>query len=214
MSDNWIVQNIQNALDTWNSKLADIWNLVTQTPETFKGGAIWNVIKTIHGGINDNWIYVQDPSVTMGRIQIFNNWSPYMVKSPKNTIWMGLEYFCSEGDEFWNMSDKELKKFAHEELKKMKFIDCDILDSCVIKVKKAYPAYFDTYDQIDKVIKYLDRFENLYCIGRNGQHRYNNMDHSMMTAFETVDVITGKNNDKSIIWKVNTEKEYHEEKTK
>ena len=94
----------------------------------------------------------------------------------------------------------------------MNFIDCDILDSCVIKVKKAYPAYFDTYENIDKLVKYLDTFENLYCIGRNGQHRYNNMDHSMITAFETVNNIINNKKVKTNIWNVNTEKEYHEEK--
>ena len=172
-------------------------------------------IKTINNIVPDCWIYVQENEVKLGRIQIFNNWSPYMVKDIKKTVWIGLEYFCNENDDFWNMSDKKAIKFAINELVSMGIIDeKDVIDSHREKVKKAYPAYFDTYDQIDKVIKYLDRFENLYCIGRNGQHRYNNMDHSMMTAFETVDVITGKNNDKSIIWKVNTEKEYHEEKTK
>ena len=172
-------------------------------------------LKTINNIVPDCWIYVQENEVKLGRIQIFNNWSPYMVKDIKKTVWFGLEYFCNENDDFWNMSDKKAIKFAINELVSMGIIDeKDVIDSHREKVKKAYPAYFDTYDQIDKVIKYLDRFENLYCIGRNGQHRYNNMDHSMMTAFETVYVITGKNNDKSIIWKVNTEKEYHEEKTK
>ena len=172
-------------------------------------------IKTINNIVPDCWIYVQENEVKLGRIQIFNNWSPYMVKDIKKTVWIGLEYFCNENDDFWNMSDKKAIKFAINELVSMGIIDeKDVIDSHREKVKKAYPAYFDTYDEIDKVIKYLDKFENLYCIGRNGQHRYNNMDHSMMTAFETVDVITGKNSDKSIIWKVNTEKEYHEEKTK
>ena len=169
-------------------------------------------VKTIHGGINDNWIYVQDPSVTMGRIQIFNNWSPYMVKSPKDTIWMGLEYFCSEGDDFWNMSDKELKKFAHEELKKMKFIDCDILDSCVIKVKKAYPAYFDTYKDIDTLRKHLNKYKNLYCIGRNGTHSYNNMDHSILSGMICADMIKDNDHDLDKLWNVNVDKSYQEEK--
>ena len=172
-------------------------------------------IKTLNNIVPDCWIYVQENEVKLGRIQIFNNWSPYMVKKPKDTVWIGLEYFCNENDDFWNLTEKDTVDLAVNELISMGIIDKnDVLDSHREKVKKAYPAYFDTYDEIDKVIKYLNNFDNLYCIGRNGQHRYNNMDHSMMTAFETVDFILGKNNDKDIIWKVNTEKEYHEEKAK
>lgn len=170
-------------------------------------------IKVYNDSIPDCWIYVQENEVKMGRIQIFNNWSPYMVKDAKNTIWIGLEYFCNENDDFWNMSDKECADFAINELIKMDIIDKeDVLDWHREKVKKAYPAYFDTYNQIDKVIKYLNKFDNLYCIGRNGQHRYNNMDHSMLCAFETVDVILNNKKDKTSIWNVNTEKDYHEEK--
>ncbi len=170
-------------------------------------------IKTYNNNIPDCWIYVQESEVKMGRIQIFNNWSPYMVKDSQNTIWIGLEYFCNENDEFWNLSDKECAELAISELVKMDIIkESDVIDYHREKVKKAYPAYFDTYEEIDKVIKYLNNFENLYCIGRNGQHRYNNMDHSMLCAFETVDVILNNKKDKSIIWKVNTEKDYHEEK--
>ena len=172
-------------------------------------------IKTLNNIVPDCWIYVQENDVKLGRIQIFNNWSPYMVKNPSKNVWIGLEYFCNENDEFWNMSDKKAIKFVIDELVSMGIIkENDVIDSHREKVKKAYPAYFDTYSEIDVVIEYLNKFENLFCIGRNGQHRYNNMDHSMMTAFETVDYITGKSDDKNIIWKVNTEKEYHEEKTK
>ncbi len=170
-------------------------------------------IKVYNDNIPDCWIYVQENEVKLGRIQVFNNWSPYMVKDPYNTIWIGLEYFCNENDEFWNMNDDECAQYAIKELISMGIIDeTDVLDYHREKVKKAYPAYFDTYDEIDKVIKYLNSFENLYCIGRNGQHRYNNMDHSMMCAFEAVDIIENDRKDKSLIWKVNTEKEYHEEK--
>lgn len=169
--------------------------------------------KTLKNIVPDCWIYVQENDVKLGRIQIFNNWSSYMVKKPMDTVWIGLEYFCNENDEFWNLSEKETVKLATNELISMGVIDKDdVLDSHREKVKKAYPAYFDTYDQIDDVIKYLNKFDNLYCIGRNGQHRYNNMDHSMMTAFETVDVILGSKKDKSVIWNVNVEKEYHEKK--
>lgn len=169
-------------------------------------------IKTFNNLVPDNWIYVQDVGVKLGRIQIFNNWSPYMVEDVKNKVWLGLEYFCNEGDDFWNMSDDECIKFATGELVKMGVIESvgAVCDSHREKVKKAYPAYFDTYDEFDKVQKYLDGIPNLYCIGRNGQHRYNNMDHSMVTAFEAVKNIVSHKTDKSNVWNVNTEKEYHE----
>ena len=170
-------------------------------------------IKTLNNIIPDCWIYVQDSNVKLGRIQVFNNWSPYMVKNPMKTVWIGLEYFCNENDDFWNMSDKDCINFVTSELIKMEIISKkDIIDAHRERVKKAYPAYFDSYKDIDKVIKYLNGFNNLYCIGRNGQHRYNNMDHSMLTGFRCVDCILDKKLNKNIIWEVNTEKEYHEEK--
>ena len=171
-------------------------------------------IKTLGNIVPDCWIYVQDTGVKLGRIQIFNNWSPYMVEKPEDTVWIGLEYFCNENDSFWNLSDDECIKMASKELVSMGVINStgDILDSHRERVKKAYPAYFDTYSEIDTLIKYLDTFDNLYCVGRNGQHRYNNMDHSMVTAFETAkNIIAGKTS-RDNIWNVNTEKEYHEEK--
>lgn len=171
-------------------------------------------IKTLNNIVPDNWIYVQERSVKMGRIQIFNNWSPYMVKDPLHKVWMGLEYFCSEGDEMWNSSDKDFIDFAVGELVSMGIIGSkeDVLDSCRLKVKKAYPAYFGSYDHFDKVRNYLDTIENLYCIGRNGQHRYNNMDHSMLTAMVAVDELLEGKTDHKELWNVNAEKEYHEEK--
>ena len=169
--------------------------------------------KTLGGIVPDCWIYIQERDVKIGRLQIFNNWSPYMAKDPENTVWVGLEYFCNEGDTLWNMSDGEFIDFACDELQKIGIIDKeDILDATRIKVKKAYPAYFGAYKDFGKVREYLDKIENLYCIGRNGMHRYNNMDHSMLTAMEAVDCIKNGNTDKSRIWSVNTEQEYHEEK--
>ena len=169
--------------------------------------------KTLGGIVPDCWIYIQERDVKIGRLQIFNNWSPYMAKDPENTVWVGLEYFCNEGDTLWNMSDGEFIDFACDELQKIGIIDKeDILDATRIKVKKAYPAYFGTYKDFGKVREYLDKIENLYCIGRNGMHRYNNMDHSMLTAMEAVDCIKNGNTDKSRIWSVNTEQEYHEER--
>lgn len=171
-------------------------------------------IKTLGNIVPDCWIYVQEPDVKMGRIQIFNNWSPYLTKDPGKSVWIGLEYFCNENDEYWNMSDEDFIEFAVNELIKMGIITSkeNVKDSHREKIKKAYPAYFDTYSQMDKLIEYLDTFDNLYCVGRNGQHRYNNMDHSMVTSFEAVKNIKQGIKDKSNIWSVNTEKEYHEER--
>ena len=169
--------------------------------------------KTLGNIVPDCWIYVQDKGVKLGRIQIFNNWSPYMVEKPEDTVWIGLEYFCAEGDKFWNMSDKECVDFAVKELTKMGVIsEGAVLDAHREKVKKAYPAYFDTYAQFDQVVDYLNTFENLFCVGRNGQHRYNNMDHSMLTAIHAAEAIKHDSTDKGPVWNVNQEKEYHEEK--
>lgn len=172
-------------------------------------------IRTLNNIVPDCWIYVQDTGVKLGRIQIFNNWSPYLVEDVDSKAWIGLEYFCNEGDSFWNLSDDKCVRLAIEELIRMGVISRkeDVLDSHRERVKKAYPAYFGTYGQIDQMISYLNGFENLYCVGRNGQHRYNNMDHSMVTAFETVkNILTGERSRENI-WNVNTEKKYHEEKS-
>lgn len=169
---------------------------------------------TLSNIIPDCWIYVQDGGVKLGRIQIFNNWSPYMVEKPQETVWIGLEYFCKEGDEFWNKDEQSWVQYGISELIKMGVIESaeDVLDSHKECVKKAYPAYFDTYNKMNQVIKFLNGFENLFCVGRNGQHRYNNMDHSMATAFETVRNIKSGKKTKDNVWSVNTEQEYHEEK--
>lgn len=171
-------------------------------------------LKTLNNLVPDCWIYVQDTGVKLGRMQIFNNWSPYLVTNPEKDIWLGLEYFCDENDAFWNMTDEKLQNFAIGELLKINVISKpeDVLDAHVERVKKAYPAYFDSYKNIDKVIDFLQNYKNLYCVGRNGQHRYNNMDHSMATSFAAVKHILGKTKDKNAVWHVNTEKEYHESK--
>ncbi len=172
-------------------------------------------IKTLGNIVPDCWIYVQDTGVKLGRIQIFNNWSPYMVADPDNTVWIGLEYFCTEGDDFWSMDEKDCVEFAANELLKMGVLEdgAVVRDSHRERVKKAYPAYFDTYSEIGRLIDWLNTFDNLFCIGRNGQHRYNNMDHSMVTAFEAVSAIRKGSSDRTAVWNVNTEKEYHEERT-
>ena len=172
-------------------------------------------IKTIKNIVPDCWVYVQDRKVKLGRFQIYNNWSPYMIKDIENTVWVGLEYFVNEGDEYWNMTEEEFARLGIDEMVKLGLIDSKdvVLDYHMEKVKKAYPAYFDTYDEIDALVDYLKSIDNLYCVGRNGQHRYNNIDHSMVTSFETVkNIISGEKN-KDNIWSVNTEQEYHESKS-
>lgn len=172
-------------------------------------------LKTYLDRVPDTWIYVQERDVKLGRIQIFNNWSPYMVSDFKNKMWIGLEYFCFEGDEMWQMPDKEFIDLAIKELIHIGIIEsaADVEDSVRIRIKKAYPAYHGSYYQLDKIKDFLNGIENLYCVGRNGQHRYNNMDHSMLTAMETVDhILAGDTKDKTAIWNVNTETEYHENK--
>lgn len=173
-------------------------------------------IKTPMDIVPDSWIYVQEPDVKMGRLQIFNNWSPYIFKNKEDInkkVFISFEYFCSENDEYWNMSDDDFINFAIDEAEKIGLIDKKNVEEKIrVKIPKAYPAYFGTYDKIVDIIKYLDGFENLYCVGRNGQHRYNNMDHSMLTGIEAAKLILENNTCKDILWKVNTEKEYHEKK--
>jgi protoporphyrinogen oxidase len=158
----------------------------------------------------DNWIYIQEPDVKLGRLQVFNNWSPALVADPA-TIWLGLEYFCTEGDALWSMADADFLKFAAAELAKIGLIAVeDVLDGTVVRVPKAYPAYFGVYQEMGRVRDWLDTFENLYPVGRNGMHRYNNQDHSMLAAKAAVDCITGGSTDKSALWAINVEEEYHE----
>ncbi len=162
--------------------------------------------------VKDNWIYIQEPEVTAGRLQIFNNWSPYMVRDP-NTVWIGVEYFCYETDRFWKLPDAEISALAKRELAEIGILkEEDVLDATVIRMPKTYPAYFGAYEKFDDVREYLDAFENLFLVGRNGMHKYNNQDHSMLTAMTAVDNIIAGRLDKSNIWAVNTEMEYHEEK--
>ena len=162
--------------------------------------------------IRDNWIYIQEPDVRVGRLQIFNNWSPYMVADPAK-VWVGLEYFCYETDDLWKMSDRDLIDLASEELDRIGIIERSaVLDGTVIRMPKTYPAYFGTYDRFSEVQRYVDRFANLFLLGRNGMHRYNNQDHSMLTAMVAVDNIVAGITDKANLWSVNTEQDYHEAK--
>ena len=168
-------------------------------------------IRTVGGIIPDLWIYIQERDVKVGRIQIFNNWSPYLVQDP-GKVWIGLEYFASCGDALDAMSERDMAEFAVTELVKLGLVDAaDVLDTTVAKMPKAYPAYFGTYDQFDRIRDFTDTLDNLFLIGRNGQHRYNNMDHSMLTAMEAVDNILAGKTEKSNIWAVNTEEAYLEQ---
>jgi protoporphyrinogen oxidase len=168
--------------------------------------------RNLRDHVPDNWIYVQEPEVKVGRLQFFNNWSPYMVADPDH-VWIGLEYFCNEGDELWGLSDERFVELAKDELEKIRIIHrSEVVDHTVIRVAKTYPAYFGTYDQFETVRRYVDGFENLYLLGRNGMHRYNNQDHSMLTAMVAVDNIVAGVSDKENIWSVNTEMDYHEDK--
>ena len=163
--------------------------------------------------IMDNWIYIQEPDVKLGRLQIFNNWSPYMVADPSKT-WLGLEYFCDDTDEIWHWDDAKMVQFAGDELEKIGIIaKSDILDSVVIHMPKTYPGYFGTYNRFDELRNWIDQFENLFLIGRNGMHKYNNQDHSMLTAMVAVENIAKGITTKDNLWSINTETDYHEEKS-
>jgi protoporphyrinogen oxidase len=162
--------------------------------------------------LKDNWIYIQEPDVLLGRLQVFNNWSPWLVGS-RDKAWIGLEYFCNDTDDLWKLSDEEMGKFAIGEVVKIGILKTeDVEDFHVVRVPKTYPAYFGTYDRFDVIRNYIDRFENLFLVGRNGMHKYNNQDHSMLTAMTAVENIAAGITSKENIWAVNTEMEYHEEK--
>jgi protoporphyrinogen oxidase len=162
--------------------------------------------------LKDNWIYIQEPDVVVGRLQIFNNWSPWLVASP-DKVWIGLEYFCNETDPIWKLSDEEMARFAIGEIAKIGILKSeDVEDAHVVHVPKTYPAYFGSYDRFDAIRRYTDSFENLFLVGRNGMHKYNNQDHSMLTAMTAVENIVNGVTTKDNIWAINTETEYHEEK--
>ena len=163
--------------------------------------------------VPDNWIYIQEGGVRVGRVQIFNNWSPYMVADRKNSVWIGLEYFVNEGGDLWVQPDKELIELGIREMEAIGFLRReDLLDACVLRMPKAYPAYWGSYDQLSVVREYVDGILNLFLLGRNGMHRYNNQDHSMLAAMTAVDNIVEGRTDKSNLWEINLEMSYHEER--
>lgn len=157
----------------------------------------------------DNWIYIHDSTVKVGRIQNFKNWSPEMVPDPSKTC-LGLEYFCFEGDGLWNMSDEDLVELATKEIGLLGLVDPkDVEDGSVVRMPKAYPVYDSVYaGAVETIREFLAGIGNLYLVGRNGMHKYNNQDHSMLTAMLSVKNILGANYD---VWEVNVDNEYHEE---
>ena len=162
--------------------------------------------------LKDNWIYIQEPDVTVGRLQIFNNWSPWLVNGA-DRVWIGLEYFCNETDSIWKLSDEEMTRLAIEEVARIGILKAeDVEDSHVVHMLKTYPAYFGSYDRFEVIRKYTDTLENLFLVGRNGMHKYNNQDHSILTAMTAVENIAKGVTTKENIWAINTEMEYHEEK--
>jgi protoporphyrinogen oxidase len=172
-----------------------------------------NVTEVDGSRLKDNWIYIQEPDVTVGRLQIFNNWSPWLAADPEK-VWVGLEYFCNDTDPIWSLSDEEMTRLAVEELARLGIVKPeDVEDSHVERVPKTYPAYFGTYNRFDVIRSYIDSIENLFLVGRNGMHKYNNQDHSMLTAMTAVENIVNGVTTKDNIWAVNTEMDYHEEKT-
>jgi protoporphyrinogen oxidase len=158
----------------------------------------------------DNWIYIHSPDVKVGRIQNFNNWSAAMVPDADKSTCLGLEYFCFEGDGLWTSADADLIALATKELRMLGLIGAAaVFDGTVVRMRKAYPTYDGDYRQhLDAVRAHIDRIPNLHCVGRNGMHKYNNQDHSMLTAMMTVWNMQGARHD---VWSVNTDFEYHEE---
>jgi len=174
-------------------------------------GLLFRKLSSRQGSLPDSWIYVQERDVKVGRIQVFNNWSPYLIRN-REEIWLGLEYFCQEDDALWASTDQQLLDLGISELASLRLADrADFVDGVVLRMPKAYPAYFGGYEDFPDVRQFLDRYENLFLIGRNGMHKYNNMDHSMLTAMAAVDNIAGNVRSKENIWSVNAEAEYHEE---
>jgi protoporphyrinogen oxidase len=157
----------------------------------------------------DNWIYVHDEKVKLGRVQNFKNWSPDMVPDPKMTC-LGLEYFCFEGDGLWTMADQDLIELGRREMALIGLIDpSKVVDGAVVRMPKAYPVYDEGYEEaVETVRAYLETFTNLEVAGRNGMHKYNNQDHSMVTAMLAVRNLLGGDHD---VWAVNADDEYHEE---
>jgi protoporphyrinogen oxidase len=168
--------------------------------------------KNLAQELPDNWIYIQDQGMLAGRCQIFNNWSPYLVSDP-NKIWIGLEYFLDREDLLWRASEDHVLELARREAEQVGLARAqDVEDGCVIRAPFAYPAYFGAYAQLDRVQDWVSGFENVALIGRNGLHRYNNQDHSMLSAMKAVENLHQGNPLGDGVWDINAERVYHEEK--
>jgi len=207
---------ISDKIDTIFPK--EIKNIASNLPyrDFITVGLLLKSLKDPSGDkIDDTWIYVQESDVQFGRLQIFNNWSPYLV-SDQTKFWVGLEYFCNREDKLWTSTDNELIDLAKKEMNKLNLCkQNDCIDATVLREPKTYPAYFDSYKQFDKLIERFDSINNLFLIGRNGMHKYNNQDHSMLTGFRAAEMIVKNETspiEKSKLWLINTEQEYHEEK--
>ena len=214
------VKNLINSFDKKDRKIEEIADNLKYRSFMIAGILVKKLeisnntkIKSYKNRVPDEWIYIQDNGVKLGRLQIFNNWSPYLVNDYENTIWTGLEYFCDENDDMWNMKDNDFLRFASKEIEQIGILKIEnIIDNCLIRVPKAYPSYTGSYDKFEKIKNYTDKYENLFLIGRNGMHKYNNMDHSMLTAITAVDNIIKNIKTKDNIWAVNTEQGYNEVK--
>ncbi len=162
-------------------------------------------IKTLNNIIPDTWLYIRNPETKLSRVQIYNNWSPYLLRDPKKNVWLGLEYFCQDGDDYWKLNKQQWRNVAVKDLLDSGILanKKDVLTYCVKKISHAIPLYCGSYNQLDKLLEYLDSIGNLYSIGRNGQHRNNTTDHSILTAFAAVKHITGRNDDKKRIRQIN-----------
>ncbi len=160
--------------------------------------------------IKDNWIYIQDDEMPMTRIQIFNNWSPYMVRDRSN-VFCGLEYFLNTDDRLWRETEDELIDRSVRAMRESGFLEeGDLIGGKAVWVPKAYPVYDKSYGGLKKIREYVDRFTNLFLVGRNGMHRYNNMDHSMLSAMSAVKAISTNATSKDEIWEVNATQDYIE----
>lgn len=193
-----------------SEKVRDIAERLRYRDFVMVGLWVRNLKKENGRSLSDNWIYLQDNNIKAGRIQLFENWSEHMV-ADRDKSWIGMEYFANEGDRFWSANDEEIIEIAKNELEAIGFTSAkEILDGTVFRMPKTYPAYWDGYNEIDTIRQYTNGITNLFPIGRNGQHKYNNQDHSGLSAMVAVDLIQNNSVEKQPLWNINTEDEYLE----
>lgn len=207
------IRNLVSAMDNVPTQVSAVSEALRYRDFIVVGLLVKKLAVTESDGapLKDNWIYIQEPGVKAGRLQIFNNWSPWLVSRP-DRAWIGLEYFCNESDPIWRLSDNAMAALAAEEAARIGIIRAeDVEDVHVERVPKAYPAYTGSYSQFDVIRNFTDSFANLFLVGRNGMHKYNNQDHSMLTAMTAVENIVNGIATKDNVWVINTEMEYQEE---